>query len=174
MKKIPCVMFSSMCPVFFSVQVLLFRDRSCRSFRMVIRMLIGDNNLSKFWAAYQFSRPGLKSALQVTATDFDTLDHALSQSEEKDSVIVSVLTSLLLEEVNQLEVSSSAFNVCEQVVTRLMGICPRSPGCQVRVIYLFILSDLDYKLFLKPYDQVFQPHLPTCCFLFFTVLRSPS
>ena len=144
-------MFSSMCPVFFSVQVLLFRDRSCRSFRMVIRMLIGDNNLSKFWAAYQFSRPGLKSALRVTATDFDTLDLALAQSEERGSVIVSVLTSLLLEEVNQLEVSSSAFNVCEQVVTRLMGICPRSPACQVREIYLFVLGGFNYKSFLMPY-----------------------
>ena len=99
---------------------------------MVIRMLIGDNNVSKFWGAYQFSRPSLKSSVLVTATDLDTLDHALTQTDEKDQVIVSVLTSLLLEEINQLEVASSAFNVCDQVVTRLAGICPRSPSCQVR------------------------------------------
>ena len=101
---------------------------------MVIRMLIGDNNLSKFWAAYQFSRPSLKSSALVTATDLDTFDHALTQTDEKDSVIVSILTSLLLEEINQLEVASSAFNVCDQVVTRLSGICPRNPSCQVCVL----------------------------------------
>ena len=89
---------------------------------MVSRLLIGDNNLSRFWPAYQFSRATLKHATLLTATDFDTLDHALSQTEEKDQVIVSVLTSLLIDEVNQLEVESSAHNVCEQAVSRLVGL----------------------------------------------------
>ena len=100
---------------------------------MVARLLIGDNNLSRFWPAYQFSRPNLKFSTLHTATDLDTLDHALSQIKDKEQVIVCVLTSVLLEEVNQLEVDSSAFNMCEQLVSRLMGLCPRSPGCQVIV-----------------------------------------
>ena len=58
---------------------------------MVSRLLIGDNNLSKFWPAYQFSRPSLKLSTLVTATDLDALDSALTQVEEKDQVIVSVL-----------------------------------------------------------------------------------
>ena len=104
---------------------------------MVSFLLIGDNNLSRFWPAYQFSRPNLKHASLLTATDFDTLDHALTQAEEKDQVIISVLTSLLIDEVNQLEVESSALNVCEQAVSRLVGFCPQSPSCQVSLSLFF-------------------------------------
>ena len=88
---------------------------------MVSRLLIGDNNLSRYWPAYQFSRPSLKAATMLTATDFDTFDHALAQAEEREQVLVSVLTSLLIEEVNQHEVESSAFNVCEQAIARLVS-----------------------------------------------------
>ena len=113
---------------------------------MLSRLLIGDNNLSRFWPAYQFSRPGLKTASMITATDLDALDHALSQSEEKNVVIVSALTSILIDEVNPLEAGSSAQSVCDQVVTRLLGICPHSPGSQVRNPFciLFFLSLLYY------------------------------
>ena len=110
---------------------------------MVSRVLIGDNNLSRFWPAYQFSRPSLKSSTLITATDLDTLDHALTQVDEKEQVILSVLTSVLLEEVNQQEISSSAFNVCDQAISRLLGLCPRSPSCQVFALFqfsLFLLS----------------------------------
>ena len=98
---------------------------------MVSRLLIGDNNLSKFWPAYSFARPNLKSSSLITATDLDTLDHALSQVEDRELVILSVLTSITIEEVNSLEVASSATNVFGEVVSRLSGICPRSPSCQV-------------------------------------------
>ena len=49
----------------------------------------------------------------LTATDLDTYDHALSQVEDREVVVISVLTSILMEEVNHLELESSAFNVCE-------------------------------------------------------------
>ena len=68
-------------------------------FEMVSRLLIGDNNLSKFWPAFQFARPSLKHSVLVTATDLDGLDHALSKTEEREQVIVSVLTSVLLDEI---------------------------------------------------------------------------
>ena len=100
-------------------------------FIMVSHVLIGDNNLAKFWPAYQFGRAGLKNSLMLTATDLDTLDLALTQVEEKDVVILSVLTSILLEEINHLELDSSAYNVCDQVVSRISGLCPGSPSCQV-------------------------------------------
>lgn len=98
---------------------------------MVARLLIGDNNLSRFWASVQFARSSLKSSVLVTATDLDALDHALTKVDERDQVIISVLTSILMEEVNQDEVGPSAFNVCEATVSRLVGVCPRSPSCQV-------------------------------------------
>ena len=79
-----------------------------------------------------FSRPNLKHVVLLTATDFDTFDHALTQTEEKEQVIVSVLTSLLLEEVNQLEVESSSLSICEEAVSRLIGLCPQNPSCQAR------------------------------------------
>lgn len=100
---------------------------------MVSRLLIGDNNLSRFWAAFSFARPGLKSSSLMTATDLDTFDHALSQvSEEREQVIVSILTSVLLEEANSSDLSVSATNVCGQVLERLVEVCPRNPKSQVR------------------------------------------
>ena len=103
---------------------------------MISRLLIGDNNLSRFWPAHQFSRPNLKGSLLVTATDFDALDHALSQVEDRDQVIVGVLTSILLDEVNPLEVASSGYNVCGEVVKRLFGVCTQTPSAQVRALRL--------------------------------------
>ena len=105
---------------------------SSLSLIMVSRLLIGDNNLTRFWHAHQFSRPNLKNSSLITATDLDTLDHALSQSDEREQVIVCVLTSIMLEEVNSLEVSSSALNVCSEVVSRLASLGDRTPGCQVQ------------------------------------------
>ena len=109
---------------------------------MASRLLIGDNNLSKFWPAYQFGKPALKSVLLVTATDFDTIDNALSQSDDKDQVIVSVLTTLLIEELNQLELTSSASNILDQLLSRLLGLCPRSPSCQVLVVFSFFETEM--------------------------------
>ena len=105
---------------------------------MVSRLLIGDNNLTRFWPAFQFGRPGLAGATLITSTDLDTFDNALTQIEDKDQVIVSVLTSILIDELNQTEVGSSAFNVCEQAVSRLVGLCPTIPSCQVPFkVFLF-------------------------------------
>ena len=98
---------------------------------MVSRLLIGDNNLSKFWPSYQFAKPHLKQSALVTATDLAALDHALSQVEDRTQVIVSVLTTIVMEEVNQLEVENSAHNVFEQAISRLVGLCPTLPSCQV-------------------------------------------
>ena len=98
---------------------------------MVSRLLIGDNNLSRFWNAYQFARPGMKNSSLFTATDLDTFDHALSQIEDKQMVIVSILTSILIEEANSADVSLSASNVCNEAVSRLIGVCPQSPDRQV-------------------------------------------
>ena len=85
---------------------------------MISRVLIGDNNLSRFWPAYQFSRPSLKTSTLITATDLDTLDQALTQVDDKEQVLISILTSVLLEEVNQQEIASSAYNVCDQTISR--------------------------------------------------------
>ena len=123
---------------------------------MISRLLIGDNNLSRFWPAYQFSRQHLKGSLLVTATDFDTLDHALSQAEADDrsQVIVSILTSVLLDEVNSLEVASSAHNVCNEVINRLVGLCPQLPSCQVRVIVTLVVRSFYDFLRDKLYDAL--------------------
>ena len=104
---------------------------------MVSRLLVGDNNLSRFWPAHQFSRPSLKDSVLVTATDLDTLEHALTQVEDRDQVIISMLTSVLLEEANSSEIGSSAYNVCSEVVSRVAGLCPRTPSCQVLLFKIF-------------------------------------
>ena len=99
---------------------------------MVSRLLIGDNNLTRFWPAFQFGRPGLAGATLITSTDLDTFDTALTQIEDKDQVIVSVLTSILLDEINTTEIDVSSLNICSEVVSRLVGFCPQMPSCQVR------------------------------------------
>ena len=63
---------------------------------MVSRLLIGDNNLSRFWNAYQFARPGMKNSSLLTATDLDTFDHALTQADDKEVVIISVFTIVVI------------------------------------------------------------------------------
>ena len=98
---------------------------------MVSRLLIGDNNLTRYWPAYQFGRPALKGATLVTSTDLDMFDGALSQIEDKDQVVISMLTSVLLDEVNTLEVASSSSNIFTELLSRLVGFCPQSPSCQV-------------------------------------------
>ena len=137
---------------------------------MVSRLLIGDNNLSKFWPTYQFSRPSLKLSTLVTATDLDALDSALTQVEEKDQVIVSVLTSVLIDEVNQTEVGSSAFNVCEQAVSRLVGLCPTIPSCQVPFKVFFFRDLFQYfGLFL-----LYAAHLQLSCLSLQVFLAPPE
>ena len=114
------------------------------------RLLIGDNNLSRFWAAFQHSRPALKHSLLVTATDLDALDGALTQVDEREQVIISVLTSMVMDEINQLDVENSAFSIFDQAVTRLVGLCPQHPSCQVRfcpdfmssAFWLFLIFEL--------------------------------
>ena len=101
---------------------------------MVSRLLIGDHNLTRFWPSYQFGRATLKGVTLVTSTDLDTLDNALVQVEAKDQVIVSVLTSILLDEVNTTEISCSSTNICSEVITRMVGLCPQNPSCQVPAI----------------------------------------
>ena len=114
---------------------------------MLSRLLIGDNNLSRFWAAYQFARPNMKDSVLMTATDLDTLDHALSQVEDRDQVIICVLTSILIEEAHAVDVSVSASNLCSEVVTRLQGVCPRSPSCQVALSFVNWKGFVDWEDF---------------------------
>ena len=112
---------------------------------MVSRLVIGDNNLSRFWAAFSHGRPGLKNSVLLTATDLDTFDHALAQVDDRHQVIISVLTSILLEEANSVDISVSASNVFNEALSRLVGICPRTPGCQVRSSLLYLLLYLSLK-----------------------------
>ena len=143
----------------FQIEIWFF-DFWIQSFlifpEMVARLLIGDNNLSKFWASYQFSRPALKFSSLVTATDLDALDHALTQSEEKEQVIVSVLTTIIMDEANQSEISESAFNICEQAVSRLVGYCPQIPTCQVLLLFYESTLAVDLKAWV---------FTPKSCFL---------
>ena len=83
----------------------------------------------------------------MTATDLDTLDHALSQVEDRDQVIICVLTSILIEEAHAVDVSVSASNLCSEVVTRLQGVCPRSPSCQVALSFVNWKGFVDWEDF---------------------------
>ena len=77
-------------------------------FTMASRLLIGDNNLSKFWPAYQFGRPSLKGSTLVVATDLDTLDNALAQAEDREQVLNSFLLKF---EIFQCLAGFQSFNV---------------------------------------------------------------
>ena len=108
------------------------------------RLLIGDANVVRFWQAAQVSRPQLNGVSLKAVSCLDTLDSALEGvSNELDYVIVSVVTSFLIEESSQTDISVSSFNVLQNIVKRVMSSAKRAQRVQVRfnqtVFWRFLL-----------------------------------
>ena len=95
------------------------------------RLIIGDSSVSRFWQASQIARPQLLGVLLKPVSCLDTLSSALdSISDELDYAIVSVMTSLLIEECS--DDADGAKGVLEAIVRRVRTAAERSQRVEVR------------------------------------------
>ena len=100
------------------------------------RLIIGDANIVRFWQASQtaaLSGPQLVGVPLKAVSCLDTYESALaSVTEEFDLVLVSVLTSLLLDEITSVDVRNSSLNVFEATIKRLSAVAKRNKKVEVR------------------------------------------
>ena len=100
------------------------------------RLLIGDGNLTRFWQAAQAARPHLKDVPIKSAACLFTLEAGLEMvSDEMDYVIVSVVTSVVIDDGNATDVAGSSRNALESVFKRVTASGRKAPHCQVRSFF---------------------------------------
>ena len=96
------------------------------------RLIIGDANVGRFWQNMQRLSPPLQSVSFSSAVCSDTFETSLrGVSDELDYVVVSVATSLILEEASSIDVRGSARNVLESMVKLVARSALRAKNCQV-------------------------------------------
>ena len=102
------------------------------------RLIIGDSNIDRFWQASQLARPQLVGVALKPVSCYDTLEAAVgSITDEFDYVLVSTVTSFLLDELSPSDVSVSAFNIMEGLVKRLTAAARKSKRTEVCFNFLF-------------------------------------
>ena len=98
-------------------------------------IILGDANIARFWEDAQITRHQLVGAVFKPVSCLDTLTSALSEVNDGfDFVIVSILTTMLLEEGSASDLSSSCHNVVRDVVKRLCLSAKKSAKVEVRVL----------------------------------------
>ena len=96
-------------------------------------LILGDANIVRFWDASQVARPQLLGVSLKPVSCFDTLTSALSIiTDETDLVLLSFLTSFLLEEASAVEVRSTCTTIITDVVKRLVPVAKKSSKVEVR------------------------------------------
>ena len=96
------------------------------------RLIVGDANVARFWQASQLARPQLVGTPLKTANCLDTLVSALSDvTDALDYVVVSVSTSLLLEEATSADVQVSSLNVLQSMMQHIEASAKRAQRVEV-------------------------------------------
>ena len=96
-------------------------------------MIIGDSNIVRFWQASQVSRPLHLGVPLKSVSCLDTLDSALaSVTDELDLVLVSVLTSFVIDEGSAHDVRETCRNVFGTVIRPLIAAAKKSSNVEVR------------------------------------------
>ena len=109
------------------------------------RLIVGDAGIVRTWQAAQVSRPQLVGVPLKSATCLDTLTSALSDvTDEYDFVIVSMLTSLLLEEGSAVDARRSCANIMADVFRIVVGAAKKSSRVEVIVCFYGFLLALIY------------------------------
>ena len=100
---------------------------------MTYRLLItGDGNVVRFWQAAQLARPQLVGVPLKPATCLDTLEASLvGVTDEYDYVLVSVLTSLLLDVASASNLANSCSNIIQTVAKRVATSAKKSARVEV-------------------------------------------
>ena len=95
-------------------------------------LFLGDANVGRFWPSVQGSRSQLRSAQYRSVSCLDTLESALSSvTHEYDYVVVSALTSMILEEGSPLDIRRTVSNIVDGAKRRLTAAAKRSLRCEV-------------------------------------------
>ena len=96
------------------------------------RILIGDVNVARFWQSIQAARPQLKEVAFKHASCLDTLETALaSVTDEHDYAVVSMVTSVLIDDGSASDVLGSCSNALEASLKRIISAAKKSKNCQV-------------------------------------------
>ena len=94
--------------------------------------VIGDANLDRFWPESQLARPQLVGVPFKHVSCLDTLGSALSDLNDSfEYALISVLTSMLIEEGSAADVSGSSFNITRDVVKLVRSAAKRAPKLEV-------------------------------------------
>ena len=81
----------------------------------------------------RLARPQLMGDTLKPISYYDTLEAALALvSDELDYVLVSTLTTFLLDEMSHSDVKVSSYNIIEGLVKRLVATSKRAPRVEVR------------------------------------------
>ena len=105
------------------------------------RLIIGDANITRFWPDCQSARPQLVAVPMRPAKCLDTLSSALSEvTDEFDCILISVLTSMLIDEASSADVSGSSFNIIRDAVRLISASAKKSSKvevCNIRAVLDF-------------------------------------
>ena len=114
--------FSTLCPSpKFSTAMSLYRS-----------LFLGDANIGRFWQAFQSSRPQLRNSQYKSVVCLDTLDTALEAvTDELDFVVLSVLTSLILDEGSGADIRGTVTNIVDAAKKRVVAAARKSSRCEV-------------------------------------------
>ena len=97
-------------------------------------VIVGDANVVRFWEAAQVARPQLVGVGLKPASCFDTLSSALADvNDGLDFVVVSVLTSLLVDEASGTDVKGSSSNILSGAVKVVCAAAKKSGRVEVRL-----------------------------------------
>ena len=107
------------------------------------RLIVGDANITRFWPECQAARPQLLSAVMKPAKCMDTLSSALADVNDGiDYVIVSVLTSLLLDEASATDVTGTSFNILRDAIKLISATAKKSSKVEVSLYISFCVFRL--------------------------------
>ena len=95
--------------------------------------VLGDANVARFWDAAQLARKDLAGVVFRPVTCLDSLASALMEiNDGLDFVLVSVLSTLLVEEGSAVDVSGSSLNIVNDVIKRIGTAAKKSSKVEVR------------------------------------------
>ena len=98
-------------------------------------LVLGDANVGRHWQAFQGCRPQLQGVPFRSVSCLDTFDTAMSSvTDELDYVLISVLTSMLLDEGSAQDVRGSCTNILGLVAKRLVAVAKKSSRVEVCLI----------------------------------------
>ena len=111
-------------------------------------LLLGDANVARFWEAAQVARPQLVGMTFKPVSCSDTFAASLQDVNDGfDYVLVSVLTSLLLEECLAAEIEGTSMNIIPDLVKQLCLAAKKSSKVEVCKFWVYVIIGERY-LFL--------------------------